>query len=200
MAPSPQAGSEAGSGVSNRGFEPEGSADVTPPFSESNSANSSPAYLKWTENLHNLLSDPDGVELYKAYMRQENVGELLDFWFACEGLKRLPSDQSDKIYQIIKVINKKFLRSKLVPIGEETRKLISDKIAAKSGTDQSIFDSAQVEVEERMTRTTYRNFLSSDMYISYIQNMQVSDTTIKNSNNTSCCQYQSLFMIGSKTN
>jgi len=177
MAPSPQAGSEAGSGVSNRGFEPEGSADVTPPFSESNSANSSPAYLKWTENLHNLLSDPDGVELYKAYMRQENVGELLDFWFACEGLKRLPSDQSDKIYQIIKVINKKFLRSKLVPIGEETRKLISDKIAAKSGTDQSIFDSAQVEVEERMTRTTYRNFLSSDMYISYIQNMQVGDTS-----------------------
>merc|ERR1719422_1689546 len=179
MAPSPQAGSEAGSVASgrDRGFEPEGSADVTPPFSESNSANSSPAYLKWTENLHNLLSDPDGVELYKAYMRQENVGELLDFWFACEGLKRLPSDQSDKIYQIIKVINKKFLRSKLVPIGEETRKLISDKIAAKSGTDQSIFDSAQVEVEERMTRTTYRNFLSSDMYISYIQNMQVGDTS-----------------------
>ena len=42
MAPSPAAGSEAGS-VRDRGFEPEGSADVTPPFSESNSANSSPA-------------------------------------------------------------------------------------------------------------------------------------------------------------
>ena len=79
MAPSPQAGSEAGS--VNRGFEPEGSADVTPPFSESNSANSGPAYLKWAENLHNLLSDPDGVELYKTYMKNENVGELLDFWF-----------------------------------------------------------------------------------------------------------------------
>ena len=99
MAPSPAAGSEAGS-VRDRGFEPEGSADVTPPFSESNSANSSPAYLKWAENLHNLLSDPDGVELYKTYMKNENVGELLDFWFACEGLKRLPSDQSEKIYQV----------------------------------------------------------------------------------------------------
>ena len=171
MAPSPQAGSEAGS--VNRGFEPEGSADVTPPFSESNSANSGPAYLKWAENLHNLLSDPDGVELYKTYMKNENVGELLDFWFACEGLKRLPSDQNEKIYQIIKVINKKFLRSKVVPIGEETRKVITDKIANKSGTDQTIFDTAQCEVEERMTRTTYRNFLASDMYLSYIQSAQV---------------------------
>ena len=172
MAPSPQAGSEAGSG---RGFEPEGSADVTPPFSESNSANSSPAYLKWAENLHNLLADPDGVELYKSYMKTENVGELLDFWFACEGLKRLPADQTEKIYQIIKVINKKFLRSKLVPIGEETRKVISDKIATKAGTDQTIFDNAQCEVEEKMTRTTYRNFLASELYINYCQNMQVGE-------------------------
>ena len=69
--------------------------------------------------------------------------------FACEGLKRLPSDQSEKIYQLIKVpvlitnvenlcrqkcnlvisqvINRKFLRSKMVPILEETRKSIQEK-------------------------------------------------------------------------
>merc|ERR1719422_2832680 len=89
MAPSPQAGSETGSVASgrDRGFEPEGSADVTPPFSESNSANSTPAYMKWAENLHNLLSDPDGVELYKNYLKTENVGELLDFWLPARGLK-----------------------------------------------------------------------------------------------------------------
>merc|ERR1719278_1311265 len=175
MAPSPQAGSEAGSVASgrDRGFEPEGSADVTPPFSESNSANSTPAYMKWAENLHNLLSDPDGVELYKNYLKTENVGELLDFWFACEGLKRLPSDQSEKIYQLIKVINRKFLRSKMVPILEETRKSIQEKVASKMGTDQTIFDTAQQEVEERMTRTTYRNFLASEMYLAYIQAQQV---------------------------
>ena len=72
------------------------------------------------------------------------------------------------------MINQKFLRSKIVPIGEETRKVITDKIATKSGTDQTIFDMAQCEVEERMTRTTYRNFLASDMYLSYIQSAQVS--------------------------
>ena len=71
--------------------------------------------------------------------------------------------------------------------------MITDKIATKSGTDQTIFDTAQCEVserrlctlvqcinqcsflqvEERMTRTTYRNFLASDMYLSYIQSAQV---------------------------
>merc|ERR1719228_1263524 len=178
MAPSPQAGSETGSVASgrDRGFEPEGSADVTPPFSESNSANSTPAYMKWAENLHNLLSDPDGVELYKNYLKTENVGELLDFWFACEGLKRLPADQNEKIFQLIKVINRKFLRSKMVPIVEDTRKIIQDKIGGKSQIDQHIFDAVQIEVEERMTRTTYRNFLASEMYLNYIQSMQTGES------------------------
>merc|ERR1719495_2615898 len=178
MAPSPQAGSEAGSVASgrDRGFEPEGSADVTPPFSESNSANSTPAYMKWAENLHNLLSDPDGVELYKNYLKTENVGELLDFWFACEGLKKLPSDQSEKIFQLIKVINRKFLRSKMVPIIEETRKVIQEKIGEKNQVSKHIFDAAQLEVEDRMTRTTYRNFLGSEMYLNYIQSMQTGES------------------------
>merc|ERR1719244_2116744 len=180
MAPSPQAGSEAGSVASgrDRGFEPEGSADVTPPFSESNSANSTPAYMKWAENLHNLLSDPDGVELYKNYLKTENVGELLDFWFACEGLKRLPSDQTEKIFQLVKVINRKFLRSKVVPIAEETRRIIQESIATKQEVDQHIFDTAQLEVEERMTRTTYRNFLASEMYLNYIQQMQTGESDL----------------------
>ena len=54
--------------------------------------------------------------------------------------------------------------------------MITDKIANKSGTDQTIFDTAQCEVEERMTRTTYRNFLASDMYLSYIQSAQVASS------------------------
>ena len=99
MAPSPKATSESGS---LRGFEPEGSADVTPPFrfgnkqskagklnalinlqanfgkigvielgcffsESSNSAHSSPAYLRWAENLHNLLSDPVGFHLQLSF-------------------------------------------------------------------------------------------------------------------------------------
>lgn len=182
MAPSPKATSESGasigSGGRDRGFEPEGSADITPPFSESNSNNSTPAYLRWAENLSNLLSDPDGVELYKNYLKTENVGELLDFWFACQGLKKQPSDQTEKIFQLIKVINRKFLRSKVVPIAEDTRKIIQEKIASKRDEDigQDIFDTAQLEVEDRMTRTTYRNFLASEAYLNYVQIMQTGES------------------------
>ena len=46
MAPSPKP-SEPTDMLRSRGFEPEGSADITPPFSESNSNNSStPAYVR----------------------------------------------------------------------------------------------------------------------------------------------------------
>lgn len=176
MAPSPKAESSASSGSGReRGFEPEGSADITPPYSESHS-NSPASYLKWAETLHNLLADPDGVELYKIYLKMENVGELLDFWFACEGLKRQPSEPTEKIFQLIKVINRKFLRSKVVPIAEETRKVISEKIGSKNEMNQQIFDGAQEEVEDRMTRTTYRNFLTSELYLNYVQSMQTGES------------------------
>jgi hypothetical protein len=176
MTPSPKPSETAGFEARDRGFEPEGSADITPPFSESNSNNSTPAYVRWAENLSNLLGDPDGVELYKNYLNTENCGELLDFWFACQGLKKLPLDNREKIFQLVKVINRKFLRSKVVPVLEETRKLIQDKIAAKDDVHQDIFDAAQVEVEERMTRTTYRNFLASEAYLNYVQNMQIGES------------------------
>ena len=42
------------------------------------------------------------------------------------------------------MINRKFLRSKVVPILEGTRKEIQDKIAAKDDVHQDIFDAAQV--------------------------------------------------------
>ena len=44
------------------------------------------------------------------------------------------------------MINRKFLRSKVVPILEETRKQIQDKIAAKDDVHQDIFDAAQVSL------------------------------------------------------
>ena len=44
--------------------------------------------------------------------------------------------------------------------------------------DKNIFDAAQLEVEDRMTRTTYRNFLASEMYLNYIQSMQTGESDL----------------------
>ncbi|XP_063055260.1 axin-1-like [Engraulis encrasicolus] len=60
------------------GYEPEGSASPTPP------------YLRWAESLHSLLDDEDGIQLFRAFLCQEDCGDLLDFWFACSGFRKLP--------------------------------------------------------------------------------------------------------------
>ena len=49
----------------------EGSASTSPPLAET------PPYLRWAENLHFLLADPDGVELFEKFLDQENCSHLL---------------------------------------------------------------------------------------------------------------------------
>jgi len=49
----------------------EGSASTSPPLAET------PPYLRWAENLHFLLADPDGVELFEKFLEQENCSHLL---------------------------------------------------------------------------------------------------------------------------
>ena len=74
----------------------------------------------------------------------KNFSTYFLFRFACQGLKKQPPDQTDKIFQLVKVINRKFLRSKVVPIAEATRKTIQERIAAgRTASGQDIFDIAQ---------------------------------------------------------
>lgn len=57
---------------SSRRYEPaEGSASTSPPLVET------PPYLRWAENLHYLLTDPDGVDLFEKFLEQENCSHLL---------------------------------------------------------------------------------------------------------------------------
>ena len=49
----------------------EGSASTSPHLAET------PPYLRWAENLHFLLADPDGVQLFDKYLEQENCSHLL---------------------------------------------------------------------------------------------------------------------------
>jgi len=49
----------------------EGSASTSPPLAET------PPYLRWAENLHYLLADPDGVALFEKYLEQEGCSHLL---------------------------------------------------------------------------------------------------------------------------
>ena len=143
------------------GFEPEGSAANSPPFTE----NSTPPCSRWAKSLHMLLDDRDGVQLFRTFLDQEGVGTFsLDFWFACQGLK-LKGSVADNT-QVIKVIYKKYIKSDKLPYLEsETKKAILEHI--QSGLDLSIFNAAQAEVERYMTNDAYPAFLKSDLYVQY---------------------------------
>lgn len=153
------------------GFEPEGSAANSPPYSE----NGTPPHLKWAENLSYLLDDSEGVELFKDFMEHEWEGgsEELQFWFACQGLKRkLGAGSLDgNITDIQKAIYKRYVRSdKVKCISKEVKKEIAQKLSNKSSIDGCIFNAAQEEVEESMRSVTYPAFLRSEYYVQYVQN------------------------------
>jgi len=154
--------------------EPEGSADITPPFSESSNSNSTPPYVRWAESFRNLVSDQDGMELFAKYLKSENVYFLLEFWFACEGLKK---NNAPDITKLVKVINKRFIREQQVPVSEDTKRIIQDRIKNKD-VERDIFDVAQNELESKMTETVYRNFLASDEYLNYVQKIQIGESDI----------------------
>ena len=147
------------------GFEPEGSAANSPPFTENST---SPSYLKWAENLNFLLEDSDGVKLYKQFLDQMECSEILDFWFACRGLKLLDSTNEKRIAELSRVIYKRFIRADKLSLGSSFTKPIAECL--KSGkASQTIFDHAQAKVELNMRENTYPEFLGSMLYLHYVQ-------------------------------
>ncbi len=160
------------------GFEPEGSAASSPPFTE----NSTPQYLKWAQDLNLLLEDSDGVKLFKEFLDEEHCSNTLDFLFACRGLKMVPPNNVATVSKLIRQIYKKYFKSDQLHFKPETRRTIVERINNKEYT-QSIFDVAQKEIEDLMQNETYPLFLKSDLYVQYIQ--AGGDSPKTNSNNSS---------------
>lgn len=145
------------------GFEPEGSVANSPPFTE----NSTPPYLKWAESLHNLLDDPDGVQLFRTFLEQEDIGtSSLDFWYACQGLKIQERSEEERT-QMVKIIFKKLIKGDKLPfVDSSTKRIIAENI--NSGSYMTLFDEAQSQVENYMKNDTYPLFLKSDLYVQYV--------------------------------
>ncbi|XP_017770962.1 PREDICTED: axin isoform X1 [Nicrophorus vespilloides] len=132
--------------------------------------NASPlACLEWARSLHCLLEDPDGVDLFKEYLKEEGKPHVdaLEFWFACEGLR----EQSEpNRTQLIKFIYKRFFIKSALPIGEDCKREVTRRV--KSSEVQNVYDEAQAQVERHINFTTYANFIKSDKYLYYIQTVQ----------------------------
>ncbi|XP_045101233.1 axin-1-like isoform X3 [Portunus trituberculatus] len=142
-----------------------GSAEAGSPVCGGGEGSSTPPVVRWSQSLQHLLEDPQGVQFFQDYLREEcGTCEAVLFWFACNGLRR--TDHQDP-WQLVPIIWKKFIRNYAVRVTEKTYKTINDRINARS-IDRNIFDDAQREVEEEIERSTYPSFLKSDTYLTYL--------------------------------
>lgn len=142
------------------GYEPEGSASPTPP------------YLKWAESLHSLLDDEDGINLFRKFLKQEECADMLDFWFACSGFRKLETseDYEEKKVKIAKAIYKKYILDNNGIVSRQikpaTKAFIKDCVL-KLHIDPAMFDQAQTEIQTMIEENTYPLFLKSDVYLEY---------------------------------
>lgn len=95
------------------GYEPEGSCKSNLPSRHERQGSrtpcdnpSPPACVRWSYSLHQLLEDSDGVELFRRYLQSEGrpYADALDFWFACEGLRK--QKEPERVQQLVKAIYK----------------------------------------------------------------------------------------------
>ncbi|XP_054127118.1 axin-1 isoform X2 [Melozone crissalis] len=142
------------------GYEPEGSASPTPP------------YLKWAESLHSLLDDQDGINLFRTFLKQEDCADLLDFWFACSGFRKLEPcvSNEEKRLKLAKAIYKKYILDNNGIVSRQikpaTKSFIKDCVM-KLQIDPDMFDQAQTEIQCMIEDNTYPLFLKSDIYLEY---------------------------------
>ncbi|XP_029998174.1 axin-1-like isoform X1 [Sphaeramia orbicularis] len=142
------------------GYEPEGSASPTPP------------YLKWAESLHSLLDDQDGILLFRMFLKQEECADMLDFWFACSGFRKLEANEGyeEKKVKLAKAIYKKYILDNNGIVSRQikpaTKSFIKDCVL-KLHIDPAMFDQAQTEIQTMMEENTYPLFLKSDIYLEY---------------------------------
>ncbi|KAM9784875.1 axin-1 isoform 1-T3 [Syngnathus typhle] len=144
------------------GYEPEGSASPTPPF------------LRWAESLHSLLDDQDGIHLFRTFLKQEACADLLDFWFACSGFRKLEAGEGndEKRLKLAKAIYKKYILDNKGIVSRQiktaTKSFIKDSVM-KLHIDPAMFDQAQTEIQTTMEENTYPLFLKSDIYLEHAQ-------------------------------
>ncbi|XP_058823873.1 axin isoform X2 [Topomyia yanbarensis] len=161
---------------------------MTDTLNSEKSRDSPPNYYRWSEKLSYLLEDVDGAELFKRFveLQGDEHSNQLNFYFACEGLKQ--QRDNDKMTQLIGAIYKRFLkrapRGSKLHVSESMRNMIKAGLKNEILLAPDIFDQMQADVAAVIGNTTYPNFLQSDLYIQYIQNMQTSSGS--GSGATSC--------------
>ncbi|XP_047741438.1 uncharacterized protein LOC108673046 isoform X2 [Hyalella azteca] len=121
---------------------------------------------EWSQSIDHLLSDPNGVSVFMNFLKEENgCCNTLDFFFACKGLERQPSEN---LRQLLPLIWKKFIRNYNVRVSPETHADLAEKIH-QGDLSADMFRVAQREALDFLRETSYPVFLQSQMYVEQLQ-------------------------------
>ena len=125
-------------------------------------------YLRWAESLKQLLEDSEGVRLFKQFLDQEQgCSAVLDFWFACSGLKMV-ADDPERFAGLAKMVYKHYIKGDRLRLPADIRRRIVERLRQRQ-IDRTIFDEAQAFTERAMRSDDYPLFLKSDTYLQYVQ-------------------------------
>ncbi|KAB7499214.1 Axin-1 [Armadillidium nasatum] len=150
-------------------FQDEGGGDGLAVVESDDDAGATPPAIRWAKSLRNLLLDEEGegAEIFRTFVHQEyGSTDILDFWYACEGLRKGESRFED-INKIPNIIWRRYIRNRTMKVSDQTYNEIQTCIE-HNPTNPHIFDQAQLEVEKQIYETLYRAFLMSDLYTSYL--------------------------------
>ncbi|XP_035227016.1 axin-1-like [Stegodyphus dumicola] len=151
--------------------ETSGSLQQTKQSVENSPNPSPPPPLKWAQSLSCLLEDIQGVTLFREFLLQEGLNQKgLLFLIACRGMGAVANDKEKRI-KVVTMLYEKNVKL-FHEITDETKKEIERKLSTNTDIDDTIFDDAQREVEAYIMKTTYPNFLSSDIYLQYLGGLQ----------------------------
>ncbi|XP_059620676.1 axin isoform X3 [Phlebotomus argentipes] len=133
-------------------------------------SSSSPPYSKWARTLSSLLEDSDGVQLFQRYVETEGGihADRLNFYFACEGLKK--QTDPDKIKRLIIAIYR-FLRKSPLKIPENVESVVKAARHSQTQLSANIYDQMQKDVERAINESTYLRFLKSEIYLEHVRAM-----------------------------
>lgn len=174
-----------------------------------------PQIDRWSRDFRSLIDDRDGVNLFRQYTAEAGLDYMLNFYFACIGLKSTEIDVATK-HRLISVIFKRFiLNPKILELSERCQQYLLDayknqrKCSESSSSldsnrqqhqsqplDENTFNEAFIEIETRLSGAIYQNFLKSRIFLEYINKFDwtnnVRQTAGTSSNNKTDFDQQSL--------
>ncbi|XP_069755982.1 regulator of G-protein signaling 10-like isoform X2 [Narcine bancroftii] len=115
---------------------------------------------KWAISLEHLLEDPEGVKLFRDFLRREFSEENVLFWLACEEFKKIQDENllRGKAQQIYKT----FLCNKAATqVNVEGQSRLTESMLAQP--HPFMFQKLQEQIFTLMKYDSYNRFLKSDL-------------------------------------